>query len=293
MSDPVGFLGLGVMGGPMALNLARAGTPLVVWNRTPARTEPLRAAGARVAAEPAEVFREARTVLLMPYDADVADAMLARGTAEFARRVAGRTIVHMGTAGPEWSRSLEAEIRAAGGRYVEAPVSGSRVPAEQGRLVGMLAGEPDAVARVRPLLAPLCQESFDCGPVPGALLMKLAVNVFLITTVTGLAESFHFAARQGLDPALLRDILDAGPMASAVSRLKARKLTDGDFSVQAGIKDVLKNNRLIVEAARTAGIAAPLLEVCHDLYAETARLGHGAQDMVAVLRAVEARSDAR
>ncbi|WP_042383418.1 NAD(P)-dependent oxidoreductase [Streptacidiphilus melanogenes] len=292
MSDPVGFLGLGVMGGPMALNLARAGTQLVVWNRTPARTEPLRAAGARVAAEPAEVFRDARTVLLMPYDADVADAILARGTAEFAQRVAGRTIVHMGTAEPRWSRVLEAEIRAAGGRYVEAPVSGSRVPAEQGQLVAMLAGEPDAVAQVRPLLAPLCREAFACGPVPGALLMKLAVNVFLITTVTGLAESFHFAARHGLDPALLRDILDAGPMASAVSRLKAAKLTDGDFSVQAGILDVLKNNRLIVEAARAAGIASPLLDVCHALYAETAELGHGAQDMVAVLRAVEARSDA-
>ncbi|WP_042364732.1 NAD(P)-dependent oxidoreductase [Streptacidiphilus neutrinimicus] len=292
MSDLVGFLGLGVMGGPMALNLARAGTPLVVWNRTAVRAEPLRAAGARVAGEPGEVFRDARTVLLMPYDADVADAMLARGTAEFARRVAGRTVVHMGTAEPEWSRALEAEIRAAGGCYVEAPVSGSRVPAEQGQLVAMLAGEPDAVARVRPLLAPLCREAFACGPVPGALLMKLAVNIFLISTVTGLAESFHFAARQGLDPALLRDILDAGPMASAVSRIKAGKLTEGDFSVQAGILDVLKNNRLIVEAARAAGIASPLLDVCCALYAETAELGHGAQDMVAVLRAVEARTDA-
>jgi 3-hydroxyisobutyrate dehydrogenase len=278
------------MGGPMALNLARAGTPLVVWNRTAERAEPLRTAGAWVASDPAEVFREARVVLLMPYDADVADTMLARGTAEFAQRVAGRTVVHMGTAEPAWSRALESDIRAAGGRYVEAPVSGSRVPAEQGQLVAMLAGEPDAVAQVRPLLAPLCREAFTCGPVPGALLMKLAVNIVLITTVTGLAEAFHFAERHGLDPALLRDVLDAGPMASAVSRIKAEKLTHGNFTVQAGILDVLKNNRLIVEAARAAGIASPLLDVCHALYAETAALGHGAQDMVAVLRAVEARS---
>lgn len=292
MSDLVGFLGLGVMGGPMALNLARAGTPLVVWNRTAERAEPLRAAGARVAADPDEAFREARVVLLMPYDAEVADAMLARGTAQFAQRVAGRTIVHLGTAEPEWSRALESDIRAAGGRYVEAPVSGSRVPAEQGQLVAMLAGDPDAVAQVRPVLAPLCREAFGCGPVPGALLTKLAVNIFLITTVTGLAEAFHFADRHGLDRELLRDVLDAGPMASAVSRIKAEKLTHGDFTVQAGILDVLKNNRLIVEAARAAGIAAPLLDVCHALYAETAGLGHGAQDMVAVLRAVEARSDA-
>ncbi|MEY9876331.1 3-hydroxyisobutyrate dehydrogenase [Streptacidiphilus sp. MAP12-33] len=291
MTGPVGFVGLGVMGGPMALNLARAGTELVVWNRTPERAEPLRAAGARVAADPGEVFRAARVVVLMPYDAAVADLMLGRGTPEFATRVAGRTIVHMGTAEPEWSRGLEREIRAAGGRYLEAPVSGSRVPAEQGRLVAMLAGEPEAVAEVRPLLAPLCQEMFDCGAVPGALLMKLAVNVFLIATVTGLAESFHFAAGHGLDTSLLRDVLDAGPMASAVSRAKAEKLTKGDFSVQAAILDVLKNNRLIVDAAHTAGIASPLLDACEALYAETAERGHGGEDMAAVLRAFEARSE--
>jgi 3-hydroxyisobutyrate dehydrogenase len=289
MKETVGFLGLGVMGGPMALNLARAGTPLVVWNRTPARAEPLRAAGATVASGPDQVFRDARVVLLMPYDAAVADAWLGRGTEQFAQRVAGHVIVHMGTAEPEWSRALEAEIRAEGGRYVEAPVSGSRVPAEQGRLVAMLAGEADAVADVRPLLAPLCREAFDCGPVPGALLMKLAVNVFLIATVTGLAESFHFAARQGLDPSLLREVLDAGPMASDVSRIKGEKLTKGDFTVQAGILDVLKNNRLILAAAHAAGIAAPLLEVCEALYAETAELGHGGDDMAAVVHALAAR----
>ncbi|SEM06310.1 NAD(P)-dependent oxidoreductase [Streptacidiphilus jiangxiensis] len=289
MADPVGFLGLGVMGGPMALNLARAGTPLVVWNRSPERAEPMRAAGARIAADPGEVFRAARVVVLMPYDAAVADLMLGRGTEEFAARVAGRTIVHMGTAEPEWSRELEREIRAVGGHYVEAPVSGSRVPAEQGRLVAMLAGEADAVAPVRPLLAPLCRETFDCGAVPGALLMKLAVNVFLIATVTGLAESFHFAAGHGLDVGLLRDVLGAGPMASDVSRVKAEKLTKGEFSVQAGILDVLKNNRLIVDAARAAGIASPLLDVCEALYAETAELGHGGADMAAVVHALDAR----
>jgi 3-hydroxyisobutyrate dehydrogenase len=262
---------------------------LVVWNRTVERAEPLRVAGARVASGPAEVFRDAAVVVLMPYDSAVADTWLARGSGEFAERVAGRTIVHMGTAAPSWSKALAAEIRAAGGDYVEAPVSGSRTPAEQGQLVAMLAGGAAAVAQVRPLLAPMCAEAFDCGPVPGALLMKLAVNVFLIATVTGLAESFHFAARHGLDAALLRDILDAGPMASAVSRIKAEKLTAGDFSVQAGILDVLKNNRLIVSAARSAGIASPLLDVCASLYAETAALGHGAEDMAAVLRALEAR----
>ncbi|GAA2728424.1 NAD(P)-dependent oxidoreductase [Streptomyces nogalater] len=286
----VGFIGLGVMGGPMALRLARAGTPLVVWNRTPRRAEPLRAAGAEVAADAAEVFARAGVVLLMLADEAAVDAVLGRGTPELAARVAGRTIVHMGTTAPEYSRALEADIHTAGGRYAEAPVSGSRVPAEQGRLVAMLAGEEDAVAAARPLLAPMCRETFGCGAVPGALLMKLSVNLFLITQVTGLAEAFHFAERQGLDRGLFLEVLDAGPMASAVSRMKAPKLRERDFAVQAAALDVLKNNRLIADAARNARLASPLLDVCHALFRETVAEGHGGEDMVAVLRAIETRT---
>lgn len=286
----VGFIGLGVMGRPMALRLASAGTPLVVWNRTPERAEPLRAAGAEVAADAGEVFARAGVVLLMLADEAAVDAVLGRGTPELAARVAGRTVVHMGTTSAEYSRALEADVRAAGGRYVEAPVSGSRVPAEEGQLVAMLAGEEAAVAAVRPLLAPMCREAFACGAVPGALLMKLAVNIFLITQVTGLTEAFHFAERQGLDRRLFLDVLDAGPMASGVSRMKAPKLRERDFAVQAAALDVLKNNRLIAEAARKAHIASPLLDVCHTLFEETVAQGHGGEDMVAVLRAIEART---
>ncbi|NUP38362.1 MAG: NAD(P)-dependent oxidoreductase [Streptomyces sp.] len=287
----VGFVGLGVMGQSMALNLARAGTPLVVFNRTPARCEPLRAAGAEIAADPAEVFDRAQTVILMLADENAVDAVLGRGTPDFDARVAGHTVVHMGTTSPEYSAGLREAVHGAGGRYVEAPVSGSRVPAEQGQLVAMLAGDDDATAAVRPLLAPMCRETFDCGPVPGALLMKFSVNLYLITLVTGLTEAFHFADRHGLDPRLLRDVLDAGPMASAVSRMKAPKLLDRDFAVQAAAADVLKNNRLIAEAARKAGVASPLLDVCHALFGETVARGHGGEDMVAVLWALEARSD--
>ncbi|GAA2542755.1 MULTISPECIES: NAD(P)-dependent oxidoreductase [Streptomyces] len=287
----VGFIGLGVMGRPMALNLARAGTPLVVWNRTAARCAPLRDAGAEVAQSPAEVFDRAGTVFLMLADEAAIDTVLGRGTPEFAARVAGRTVVHMGTTSPEYSAGLEAALRAAGGAYAEVPVSGSRVPAEQGRLVAMLAGDAPAVAAVRPLLAPVCHETFDCGPVPNALLMKLSVNLFLITQVTGLTEAFHFADRHGLDRGRFLDVLDAGPMASAVSRMKAPKLLARDFAVQAAATDVLKNNRLIAEAARKAGVASPLLDVCHALFDETVTRGHGQEDMVAVLRALEARTD--
>ncbi|MFF6785184.1 NAD(P)-binding domain-containing protein [Streptomyces sp. NPDC012510] len=288
--DTVGFIGLGVMGQPMALNLARAGTPLVVWNRTPARCDLVHAAGAEIAASPAEVFDRAATVFLMLADETAVDTVLGRGTPDFAPLVTGHTVVHMGTTSATYSTGLRDDLRAAGGRYVEAPVSGSRVPAEQGELVGMLAGDEDTVDTVRSLLAPVCRETFGCGAVPGALLMKFSVNLFLITMVTGLAEAFHFADRHGLDQRLLRDVLDAGPMASAVSRVKGPKLLGRDFTVQAAATNVLENNRLIAEAARAAGLASPLLDVCHALYGETVEQGYGAEDMVAVLRALELRT---
>ncbi|GIE97391.1 NAD(P)-dependent oxidoreductase [Paractinoplanes rishiriensis] len=281
----VGFLGLGVMGRPMATNLAAAGVDLVGWSRS-GGTIPC----ADTATSPGQVFERAGVVILMLANAEAVDSVLGRGTAAFPVHVAGRTVVHMGTTSPEYSADLGAAVAAAGGRYVEAPVSGSRGPAEAGQLVAMLAGQPDDRERVRPLLRPMCREVFDCGPVPQGLLLKLAVNTFLISMVTGLAEAFHFAAGHGLDAGLLRDVLDAGPMASFVSRGKAAKLVDGDFAVQAAIRDVHYNNRLIVEAAAARGLAAPLLDVCADLFAETGRLGHDGADMAAVIHAMTARS---
>jgi 3-hydroxyisobutyrate dehydrogenase len=155
----------------------------------------------------------------------------------------------------------------------------------------MLAGDADAIADVRPLLTPMCRETMICGPVPNALLMKLSVNLFLISLVTGLAEAVHFADRHGLNLNQFVAVLNAGPMASDVSRVKAPKLVGRDFAVQATISNVLENNRLIAEAAREAGVASPLLDVCHALYGETRALGFGDADMAAVLKAIEARSD--
>ncbi|MGY3441247.1 NAD(P)-dependent oxidoreductase [Bradyrhizobium sp. USDA 4473] len=289
---PVGFIGLGTMGEPMALNLVKAGRPLIVWNRSPAKCDALASAGATVARDAADVFSQCDVVILMLADGTAMNAVLARGEPAFDERVRGRTLISMATVPPAFSKALAEDVRTAGGCYVEAPVSGSRKPAEGGHLVAMLAGHADDVAAVRPLLGPMCSQSFECGLVPGALQMKLAVNVFLITVVTGLAEAAHFAERHGLDLAQFVAVLDAGPMASEVSRGKAAKLLNGDFTRQAGISDVLKNNRLVVEAAREAGIASPLIDVCFSLYGETEALGLGNDDMISVIRAVERRTTA-
>ncbi len=128
----IGFIGLGTMGAPMALNLLKGGTPLTVWNRSEGPISPLAEAGATVASDPDHLFAQCRTVILMLANEAATDAVLGRGTSDFLTRVNGRTIVAMGTMPPEYSQALGQDIKATGGAYVEAPVSGSRKPAEAG-----------------------------------------------------------------------------------------------------------------------------------------------------------------
>ncbi|MEV7320820.1 NAD(P)-dependent oxidoreductase [Streptomyces sp. NPDC093970] len=286
-----GFVGLGVMGQPMALNLARAGTPLVVWNRTADRAEALRAAGAQVADAVEEVFARARVVFVMLLDEGVTDSVLGRGGPEFGKLVAGRVVVSMGSTAPEYARGLAADVHAAGGRFVEAPVSGSRKPAEAGQLVAMLGGDRDTVEEVRPLLAPMCRETVHCGGAGTGLLMKLAVNLYLNTTVAALAEAVHFAQRQDLDLETFRAVVESGQLGSGVTRVKVPMLAAHDFTVQAATSDAHASTRLIADAARAAGIATPLLDLSSDLYGESVRMGNGRLDMSSVLTALEARTD--
>lgn len=287
----VGFIGLGVMGQPMALNLVHAGVDLVVWNRSLDAAGALREAGAEVADTVEDVFANSEVVLMMLANGGVIDEVLGRGTGDFGRRVEGHVVVHMGTTTADYSVGLGREITAAGGSYVEAPVSGSRGPALAGELVVMLAGDPPSIGRVRPLVAPMARQTVVCGRVPQATKMKLAANLFLITLVAGLAEAVTFAQLQDLDLDVLREVLDTGQMASTVSRAKTLKLADGDFTVQARLGDVLYNSDLVAAAARAAGIATPLLDQARALFAEAQAQGHDGMDMIGVVHALAARSD--
>jgi len=276
----------------MALNVLRGGVPLVVWNRSSRATEELRAAGAEVAVSVSDLFARTDRVLLMLANGDVVDSVLGRGTPAFDHLVRDHLVVHMGTTEPTYSEALGRDVVRAGGRYVEAPVSGSRRPAEEGRLVAMLAGDDGDLDEVETMVGPTCASVVRCGAVPSGLLMKLAVNLYLVTTVTGLVEAYHFADQQGLDLDRFREVIDGGQMSSPISRTKLAKLRSDDFAVQAALADVHYNARLITTAARDADVATPLADASEELFAQAERLGHGGVDMAGVLRAFEARTAA-
>jgi 3-hydroxyisobutyrate dehydrogenase len=248
----LGFIGLGTMGEPMALNLTRARHPLTVWNRSPQKCVPLRDAGATIVDSVADVFRGSDVVFLMLIDSAAIDHVLRRGTPSFAEMLSGRTVVNMSSVEPVYSCGLEKDTKDVGGRFVEAPVSGSRVPAESGQLVAMVAGDQSVVADVSPLLRPMCHEIVFCGSAGSALRMKLVANIFMLALATGLAEAVHFADRQRLDRQLVQTVLNASAMASAFSRMKLAKLVADDYSPQALARDGCNSTRLITNAARTS-----------------------------------------
>jgi 3-hydroxyisobutyrate dehydrogenase len=295
----VGFAGIGIMGEPMAGRLLDAGTPLTVWSRRAEAYAGLVARGATLAADPDALFAACDVVILMLRDEAATDAVLGRGTEAFARRVADTRVVVMGTNSPAYSAALADEIRAAGGGYVEAPVSGSRVPAERGELVVMLAGagptalDEGAFDDTAALLAPLARAVVRCGEVPGALRTKIAVNHYMMAMVASLAESLATARTAGVDLASVVQVLEASPMDSPIGRVKAAKLVAGDESPQAAIADVVKNCRLVLDAAREAGAATPIIDVVAGLYERTAASGFADADMVAVARMFGRPNDER
>jgi len=288
--DTAGFIGLGSMGQPMALNLQKAGFPLLLWNRTAGKAGALLQGGAELAADPAEVFRRCPVVLTMLVDGEALDQVLGRGAPHFVRWMENRLVVSLATHAPSYARGLAADIRAAGGRYAEAPVSGSRIPAEAGRLVAMAAGEPGDLERLRPLLSAMCRKVVPCGAVPGGTLMKLSTILYNIAIITALSEAMNFAARQGLDLERFNEVLLEGPMASDVARVKAPKIAHRDFAVQASVRNVLDVNQLLVDAATEAGIPTPLADACRRVHGQALALGLGGEDMVAVLKAYETLS---
>jgi 3-hydroxyisobutyrate dehydrogenase len=289
----VGFAGLGLMGQPMAANLCRAGIALTVYNRSPGPREALQKLGAKSVDTPGALFAACDTIFLMLANDSATDAVLDRGGPEFRTRVGGHLIINMGTHSPAFSQQLDTDVREAGGTFVEAPVSGSRVPAEAGELVAMLAGVPDALERARPLLVPMCREVQVVGAVPAAMAMKMAVNLYLVASVAALGEAANLAEMLGLDLSLFQKIIGAGPLRSDVAMAKLDKMARRDFTAQAAIRDVCKNAELVASTAAAAGASSPLIDQSRRLFDAASASGAAELDMAAVMTVFQTQSGGR
>ena len=280
----VTVLGTGVMGAGMARSLLRAGHAVTVWNRTTEKAGPLAGDGATVAGTPAEAVAGAEAVLVMLFDtAAVLEVLAAAGSSD-AVWLQGSTI------GPDGTAEVARWAAEHGLRLVDAPVLGTKGPAEQGKLVALLSGDRALADEAAPVVAGYAARSVYAGPELGAAsALKLVCNAWIATQNAAVGQSMALAEALGLDPALFLDAMSGGAADSAYLHLKAELIARRDFPASFSLDGALKDVELILAAARGVGVGDDVLAGLAIAYRRAVEAGHGAQDMSVVYYAFPPR----
>lgn len=286
----VGWIGLGAMGRPMALHLLRAGHPLAVWARRPETMQPHLDAGARACGSAAEVAAHADVVFSMVMSSADSEAVALGpgGIAEGARP--GTIVVDMATISPTATRGIAARLDARGIEHLDAPVSGGTGGAEAATLAIMVGGREAVFARARPLLERLGRTILHMGDHGAGQVTKLCNQIAQVVNVQGIAEAMLFAARNGADPARVREALMGGFAASKMLDVLGKRMTDRAFAAGIPARLHYKDFGLIVELAHELGIALPATALTAQQLAALVGHGWGGDDTASLLRVLEAQS---
>ena len=292
MAERVGFIGLGIMGSRMATNLARAGFDLTVWNRTTARAHEWAARhGGTVASSPQALASNSDVVISMVVDGDQVESVLLGD--EGAGQGPGLLCVDMSTIGPAAARRIAGRLQDRGVSFMDAPVTGSSPKAEDGTLTIMAGGEAGDFERARPLFEAMGELIVHVGPVGQGQLVKVINNAVAAANTAVAAEALLAGARAGADLDALVTVIHAGSGASAMLDLKQGPMRSHDYTTLFKLEHMLKDLRLCLEAAETAGVRMELVADTAEILAEAEKRGLGEQDFAALLEVVEERSGAR
>ena len=274
----IALLGTGTMGAGMARNLAAAGLPVRVWNRSRDKAAPLAEAGATVADTVAEAVTGADVVITMLFDADSVAATMEQARGALAP---GTLWLQQTTVGVAGCARLAALAEDLGVVLVDAPVLGTRKPAEDGTLVLLASGPESARETLEPVFAAIGSRTMWVGPAGAGSRLKLAANAWVLTVVEGIAESLALTRALGLDERLFLEAIAGGAMDAPYVQLKGSAMIEGDFSPSFGLDGAAKDADLIVTAARAAGVDLAVLEAVRSHLARALDAGHGAKDMAA------------
>jgi 3-hydroxyisobutyrate dehydrogenase len=274
----VAVLGTGTMGAGMSRNIAAAGLPLTVWNRSRDRAEAAAGDGVRVADSPADAVSGADVVVTMLFDTDsVADVMgQARGSF-----TPGAVWLQTSTVGVSGSDRLAALADELGLVLVDAPVLGTKQPAEQGALVVLASGPDDARDRCAPVLDAVGSRTMWLGDAGAGSRLKMAANNWVLTVVEGVAESLSLARELGLDPALFLEAIAGGPLDAPYVQLKGKAMLDGEFAPAFGLDGAVKDMGLVAEAAEQVGLDTAVQDAVRAHLSRAADAGYADKDMSA------------
>ena len=288
----VGFLGLGIMGWPMAANLARAGIELTVWTRTSEKAERFAAEhGARVAASPAEAARGADAVISMVVDAPEVETVLLGEDGAAAGIGSGGLAIDMSTIAPTAARAIGERLGEQGIAFVDAPVTGSRPRAEDGTLTIMAGGAEADFERARPLFEAMGKLVVHVGPSGHGAMTKVIANTVTAINAAALAEALTMVRAAGVDPDRFLQVARAGSSGSTMMELKAQPMLDHDFEPLFKLEHMLKDVRHCLAEARALGLDLTLAGMAERLYAAGVDAGQGEQDFAAVVTVAEAAAN--
>jgi len=283
----VGFVGLGLMGLPMARNVLRAGYQLTVHNRTASKAAPLIAEGARQAASPAEVARQSDTVVTMVTDSPDVEAVVEGDQGLLAGASSGTTWIDMSTISPDVTRRLGAAAATRGVKALDAPVSGGPPGAEAGTLSIMVGGEPETFDACLPLLQTMGKTVVHVGDLGAGQVTKACNQVVIAATLAGIAEALVMGAKAGVDPALIRQALMGGYAGSRLLDVHGERMLQHAFAPGFFVRLHNKDLYIVLEMARSLSVSTPVTALAAQHFNALVADGDGELDNSAMLKVYE------
>jgi 3-hydroxyisobutyrate dehydrogenase-like beta-hydroxyacid dehydrogenase len=287
MAGKVGFIGLGAMGGPMALNLVNAGFKLVVHDIDQTKTALLRAKGAELAATAEAVAAEVERTIVIVETTEQVQSVVAgeRGIIKSAK--AGHIVLCMATIDPFAARALAEQLAAKGIAMIDAPVSGGTGRAQSGDLSVIVGGDAAVVAKCEDLFKPMGSRSFHVGPLGSGLAMKLVNNMLVQVNTVAVAEAMVLGVKAGLDPQMIYDVVRVSTGASAAWELRVPRILTGDFEPGGTIDISYKDQELETAFAKRLGVPLLLANVTQQVYQMARAKGLNKQDGSAIVKVFE------
>src|SRR5208282_3331100 len=284
MKPTIGFIGLGLMGKPMAQNLLHAGFPLVVWNRTKAKADGLVRGGAKLAADPREAAAQADVLITIVSDPDALEEVLFGKTGALAHLRSGSTLVDSSTVSPDMARRVAAACAERGVEFLDAPVTGGTWGAEKGELVFMVGGKAETLERVKPVLEAMGKRFILLGPNGAGQTVKLGMNLLLALQVDAFAEALALVTAAGVPAEKLMEVLQSSMARSGVLDVKAPMMVKGEFPASFHQRLMHKDVRLALELAREHGVTLPAGAAAYATYTSVKDASKDDPDFAAVVR---------
>lgn len=283
----LGFVGLGIMGFPMAKHLMDAGYELTLFNRTSAKAQPLLEQGAKLAASPAEVARNSEAVIIMVKSDVEVDNIITGKDGILSGAAKGFVIINSSTIAPATSKRLAKIAADAGVTMLDVPVTGSGVQAIEGKLTFMGGGDKDTFNACMPIFLAMGKQAYYMGESGAGSYTKLAGNTMMAINLLSMTEGLVMAFKSGIDPELFLQVVNGGGSRSGMAETKIPKITKRDFKPAFGTANLLKDLGLASDLARELNIPVPVLSVVREMVRVAVCRGYAEEDVCSVIKCYE------